>query len=46
VLFAWLQGLDRASDDWLLSHWGELDRETIACMSDATVEAMRRAVAP
>lgn len=46
LLFAWLQGLDRASDDWLLAHWSELDRETIGRISDQTVEAMRRAVAP
>jgi AcrR family transcriptional regulator len=46
VLFAWLAGLDRASDDWLLAHWGELDREAITRLSDATVEAMRRSVAP
>jgi AcrR family transcriptional regulator len=46
VLFAWLEGLDRASDDWLLAHWHDLDREDIARISDQTVEAMRRAVAP
>jgi AcrR family transcriptional regulator len=46
LLLAWLQGLDRASDDWLLAHWNELDREGIGRASDATVEAMRRAIAP
>jgi AcrR family transcriptional regulator len=45
LLFTWLQGLDRASDDWLLAHWSELDREDVARISDATVEAMRRALA-
>lgn len=44
LLFTWLQGLDRASDDWLLAHWSELDREDVARTSDATVEAMRRAL--
>jgi AcrR family transcriptional regulator len=46
LLLAWLQGLDRASDDWLLAHWKDLGQEAIAHMSDATVEAMRRAIAP
>ncbi len=46
LLVTWLQGLDRASDDWLLAHWGELDREAVAQISAATVEAMRHAVAP
>jgi len=46
LLLAWLQGLDRASDDWMLTHWNELDRESIGRVSDATVEAMRRAIAP
>ncbi len=45
VVFAWLQGLDSASDDWLLAHWAELDQATISRMSDETVGAMRRAVA-
>ena len=46
LLFTWLQGLDRASDDWLLAHWSELDREAVARISDQTVEAMRRTLAP
>jgi len=46
LLFAWLQGLDRASDDWLLIHWHDIELEAIADVSDETVEAMRRAVAP
>lgn len=46
LLFVWLQGLDRVSDDWLLAHRSELDRETVARPSNATVEAMRHAVAP
>ena len=44
LLFAWLQSLDRASDDRLLLHWSEMDRETIAHISDETVAAMQRAV--
>ena len=46
LLFAWIEGLDSASDDWLLSHWKELDLAAIAHISDMTVEAMRRAIAP
>ena len=44
-LFAWQQALDAASDHWLLAHWSELDRETIARLSDQTVDGMRRALA-
>lgn len=46
LLFAWLQALDRASDRWLLAHWVKLDRATVARVSDETVAAMRRALAP
>ena len=46
LVFGWLQALDRASDDWMLAHWGDLDPETIGRISDQTVEAMRRAVSP
>lgn len=46
LLFCWLQALDRASDDWLLAHWEEATPESIARLSDLTVEAMKRAVAP
>ena len=46
LLFAWLLALDRASDHWLLDHWERLDRAEIARISDQTVVAMRRAVAP
>jgi hypothetical protein len=46
LIFAWLQGLDGASDQWLTSHWSQLDRATIARFSDQTVEAMRRALVP
>ena len=45
LLFAWQQALDAASDHWLLAHWSELDRETIARLSDQTVDGMRRALA-
>jgi hypothetical protein len=46
LIFAWLQGLDGASDQWLTSHWSQLDRATIARVSDQTVEAMRRTLVP
>jgi AcrR family transcriptional regulator len=46
LLFGWLEALDRGSDDWLLAHWSELDRDAVARISDQTVEAMRRATAP
>jgi len=45
IIFSWLQGLDDASDYWLLAHWSHLDRETIARISDLTVDGMRRALA-
>ncbi len=46
LLFAWLHALDSASDQWLLTHWQELDRAAVVHISDLTVEAMRRAVVP
>jgi hypothetical protein len=46
LLFGWLQALDRASDDWLLTQWQHLTPESLARYSDLTIEAMRRAVAP
>jgi AcrR family transcriptional regulator len=46
LIFAWLQALDEASDQWLLAHWKELDRAAIAKVSDQTVDAMRRVLAP
>ena len=45
LIFAWLQALDEASDRWLLAHWKDLDRASIAQVSDRTVDAMRRALA-
>ena len=45
LIFAWLQALDEASDQWLLAHWKDLDRAAIAQVSDQTVDAMRRALA-
>jgi len=45
LIFAWLQALDEASDQWLLAHWKDLDRAAIARVSDQTVDAMRRALA-
>jgi AcrR family transcriptional regulator len=45
LIFAWIAALDDASDHWLLAHWSELDRETIARISDQTVDGMCRALA-
>lgn len=44
LLFAWLDALDDASDHWLLARWESLTPDDIARISDATVEAMRRAL--
>jgi AcrR family transcriptional regulator len=44
LLFAWLRHIDQASDDWLLAEWAHLTRDDIARTSDATVDAMRRAI--
>lgn len=46
LIFAWLQGLDEASDRWLMERWAQLDRAMIARISDETTEAMRRTLAP
>jgi AcrR family transcriptional regulator len=46
LIFAWLQALDDTGDRWLLAHWEHLNREAIAQVSDQTVDAMRRVLAP
>lgn len=46
LLFAWIEGLDSASDQWLVVRWEQLDPETIGQISDQTVDAMRRVLAP
>jgi AcrR family transcriptional regulator len=46
LLFNWIAGLDNASDTWLLARWEQLDRDAIARISDQTVDAMRRVLAP
>jgi AcrR family transcriptional regulator len=46
LVFAWLEALDDAGDHWLLARWKQLDREGIAQVSDQTVDAMRRVLAP
>jgi hypothetical protein len=46
LLFDWIAALDSASDLWLLERWEQLDREAIAKISDQTVDAMRRVLAP
>jgi AcrR family transcriptional regulator len=46
LIFAWLQALDEAGDQWLLAHWKDLDLPAITRISDQTVDAMRRALAP
>ena len=46
LLLDWIAALDHASDTWLLARWEQLDREAIAKVSDQTVDAMRRVLAP
>ncbi len=46
LIFAWIRALDGASDQWLLARWQQLEREAIGHISDQTVEAMRRVLAP
>ena len=46
LIFAWMGALDDASDHWLLTKWKNLDREAIGHVSDQTVDAMRRVLAP
>ena len=46
LLFDLIAALDQASDNWLLARWEQLDREAIAEISDLTVDAMRRVLAP
>jgi AcrR family transcriptional regulator len=46
LIFAWLQALDDIGDRWLLAHWEHLDLEAVAQVSDQTVDAIRRVLAP
>src|SRR5438874_360663 len=46
LLFGWLRALDEAGDQWLLANWKDLDRIAIAQISDQTVDAMQRVLAP
>lgn len=46
LLQAWFKAIDGASDDWLLSHLGELDEETIRLVAEQTVAAIQRMLAP
>jgi len=46
LLFAWFMALDEASDQWLMSHWEQMDRAEVSALSDATVDAMSKALAP
>ncbi len=46
LLIAWLLALDAASDHLLLARWAQFDRAAIARISDQTVEALQRVLAP
>jgi AcrR family transcriptional regulator len=46
LLFAWLFALDQASDQWLMSHWEQMEREARVAFSDMTVAVISNALAP
>jgi AcrR family transcriptional regulator len=46
LLVAWLFALDETTDRWMMRHWEELDRASVAALSDQTIAAMRGALAP
>lgn len=46
LLFEWLLALDQASDTWLMSHWGDMDKAAVAQVSDQTIAAIRSAFDP
>lgn len=46
LIFTWLQAIDDASDQWLLTNWEQLDCEDIKRNSNQTVDAMRRMLEP
>jgi AcrR family transcriptional regulator len=46
LLFAWLDALDDASDRYFLARRAHLDRAAVAQLSNQTVDAMRRVMAP
>lgn len=45
LLFAWMFALDQASDQWLMNHWEQIDRQACVTVSDHTVAAMQSALA-
>jgi AcrR family transcriptional regulator len=46
LIVAWLFALDQASDQWLMAHWEHVDRAALAQLSDQTVAALSRMLAP
>jgi hypothetical protein len=46
LLAAWMFALDQASEQWLMSHWEQMDREACAAFSDTSVAVISNALAP
>ena len=46
LLSTWIFALDQASDQWLMSHWEQMDRQACAAFSGTTVAALSQALAP
>jgi AcrR family transcriptional regulator len=46
LILAWFLALDRASDNWLMSHWQEIDMAKIVQISDQTIGALKNALIP
>jgi hypothetical protein len=46
LLVAWFRAVDGASDDWLLTHFTELDQPAIRKVAQQTMVSIQRALAP
>jgi AcrR family transcriptional regulator len=46
LLIAWFRAIDGASDDWLLAHMDQMNRDAIIHISHQTIETIRQALAP
>ncbi len=46
LLFAVISGFDRASDEWLVRHWSQLDRAEIDRIALQMADMLRRLISP
>jgi AcrR family transcriptional regulator len=44
LLMSWVRAIDDAHDQWMLTHWDELDAEAMSAAAERMVDALRRLV--